>query len=117
MQAGPRRTLFVREARPDKSVIDSMRGFPSKLSPTQTEAKPPDWSAISARSTISAAVVTPNNTPRLGRVKPTFMSTPSHSGRVRSAPDIAVFDGDHDAAQPRSTVCGHHRTTGQARLQ
>ena len=74
MQAGPRRTVLVRPAMPARSAIDSIRGLPNRLSPTQIDWKAPDRSAISARSSISRAVVTPNNTPRFGRVKPSFMA-------------------------------------------
>src|SRR5689334_6328694 len=73
MQAGPRRTCFVRAEMPARSAIDSIRGLPKRLSPTQTDWNNPDWSAISARSSISAAVVTPKSTPRFGSVKPSFI--------------------------------------------
>src|SRR5450631_3973025 len=74
MHAGPSRTRLVRAATPARSVTDSMRGLPSKESPTQTDWKAPDWSAISDIWSICSGVVTPNRTPRLGSVKPICMS-------------------------------------------
>ena len=73
MQAGPIRTRRVRAATPASSAIDSMRGLPSRLSPTQTEANWPEPSAISAIWSICSGVVAPNSTPRFGKVNPIFI--------------------------------------------
>jgi len=67
------RTRFgrlVRAATPASNVRDSIRGLPSSESPTQTDWNASDSSAIWAICSISSGVVTPNRTPRLGKVSP-----------------------------------------------
>ena len=73
MQAGPIRTRLVRPARAAMSVIDSIRGLPSRLSPTQRSSKRPEPSAISPISNIWSGVIAPNKTPRFGSVRPNLM--------------------------------------------
>jgi len=67
--AGPSRTRLVRAASAPSSTIASRRGLAKMESPTHTESHPP-VSAHSAISSISATVVAPMMTPRLGNVSP-----------------------------------------------
>ena len=70
MQMVPSRTLRVRAARFDSMTMESSRGLWMKLSPTHTDSKAPDSSASAADANRSSTVVSPNSTPRLGRLKP-----------------------------------------------
>src|ERR1051326_8095980 len=70
IHAGPMRTRCVRAATPPSSAMDSMRGLPSSESPTQTDWNTSDSSAMCAIFSICSGVVTPNSTPRFGKVSP-----------------------------------------------
>jgi hypothetical protein len=70
MQMVPNRTLRVRAARFDSMTMESSRGLWMKLSPTHTDSKAPDSSARAADANRSSTVVSPNRTPRLGRLRP-----------------------------------------------
>src|SRR5438132_6592794 len=126
MHAGPRRTRLVRAAIPASSETDSIRGLPSRLSPTQTDRNNPDWSAASARSSIWSGVVAPSSTPRLGSVRPmsivgSFLSYAMQSVRYGSrlscvsflqlqfSNDIGPAERYHLAQIPRVTDARRHQ--------
>src|ERR1700745_299780 len=72
------RTRVVRAAIAPISTIASSRGLAKIESPTHTESQPDD-SASAASCSISATVVAPMTTPRLGRVSPNFTLPPAIS--------------------------------------
>src|ERR1700682_3634810 len=76
MQAVLRRTFLVRPATAASRVIDSSRGLPNSLSPTQTASKRPERSASSASWSIVSTVVAPKRIPRLGSVNPIRIRLP-----------------------------------------
>src|SRR5215467_14197576 len=69
-------TRVVRAAIAPISTIASSRGLAKIESPTHTESQPDD-SASAASCSISATVVAPMTTPRLGRVSPNFTLSPA----------------------------------------
>src|SRR3954453_6917585 len=99
MQAGPRRTRLVRAATPASSTIDSILGLPSRLSPTQTDVKVSDRSAISAICIICSGVVTPKRTPRLGSVSPIFMALGLQPALLALPTRVPPYAGNAAAAQ------------------
>src|SRR6516225_2937193 len=86
------RTRVVRAAIAPISTIASSRGLAKIESPTHTESQP-DESASAASCSISATVVTPMTTPRLGRVSPNF-----------TLPSAISFLPRHAAASDRDTM-------------
>src|SRR5262245_52388368 len=105
MQPTPRRRRRVTPASAPSSAIESGRGLAPRLSPTHTESKSGLASALAARASISATVVTPKKTPRWGSVKP----TPA-MGSVEDDPAVHVEGLPGDV--PRTRRGQEHRERG-----
>jgi hypothetical protein len=83
-QAGPMRKRVVRAAIAPSRIIASSRGLAKIESPTHTESQPADSASVASCS-ISATVVAPMTTPRLGRMSPNFTLFPVISSIPRPA--------------------------------
>src|SRR5262250_802757 len=82
MQPTPRRRRVVTEARAPSKVSESGRGLAPRLSPTHTDPKNGLASALAAKLSISATLVTPKKTPRCGKVKPIIVPVRFVIGRL-----------------------------------
>ena len=68
----PSFTRLVRTAIADSVTTASTRGLDSRLSPTQTPWKRPEFSAVSAMSSRSSSVPQSNRTARVDSEMPNF---------------------------------------------